>query len=240
MLVIIPFYNEENRISVREYKRLFSEYEKEEFLLVDDASTDNTLKLLHNFQDNFPNISVFPLPKNVGKAEAIRSAFLHHKTQKKHIAYLDADLATPFEELYKMKLFLNENPTYSFIMGSRIKRLGSSITRYVYRHYLGRIFATIISGVILKTPVYDTQCGAKIIETKLAYDLFSTPFVSKWLFDVELLLRFKKNNPNFDRFIYEYPLSIWTEKGGSKIRFTDFIKLPYDLMKIHLRYVKKN
>src|SRR5690606_28173402 len=120
MLVIIPFYNEENRIPIEKYNRLFSEYEKEEFLLVDDASTDNTLKLLHDFQDVFPNISVFPLPKNVGKAEAIPSAFLHHKTQKKHIAYLDADLATPLEELFKMKLFLDENPTYNFIMGSRI------------------------------------------------------------------------------------------------------------------------
>ena|SRR5690554_1511068 len=236
MLVIIPFYNEENRISVQEYNRLFSEYKEEKFMLVDDASTDNTLKLLHNFQENFQNVSAYSLQKNAGKAEAIRKGVLHSKTQRKHIAYLDADLATPVEELYKMKIFLSENPTYVFVMGSRIKRLGSCITRYAYRHYLGRVIATIISSVILKIPVYDTQCGAKIIETKLALELFREPFVSKWLFDVELLLRFKKNNSDFDRFIYEYPLSTWTEKGGSKIRFTDFIKIPYDLIKIHFRY----
>ncbi|MFA5556056.1 MAG: hypothetical protein WCY06_00930 [Flavobacteriaceae bacterium] len=40
MLVIIPFYNEENRISVQEYNRLFSEYKEEKFMLVDDASTN--------------------------------------------------------------------------------------------------------------------------------------------------------------------------------------------------------
>lgn len=238
MLVIIPFYNEESRISKEEYIGLFSEFKEEDFLLVDDASTDNTLKILHNFQDNFLNVSVFSLSKNVGKAEAIRSAVIQNKTQQKHIAYLDADLATPMEELYKMKVFQSENPKYNFVMGSRIKRLGSTIIRYTYRHYLGRVFATIISGFILKIPVYDTQCGAKIIETKLASNLFKEPFVTKWLFDVELLLRYKKISSDFDKLIYEYPLNVWTEKGKSKIRLTDFIKFPFQLIKIHLHYAK--
>lgn len=238
MLVVIPFYNEESRISIEEYNRVFSKYKEEDFLLVDDASSDNTLEILNNFQKNFPNVFVFSLLKNAGKAEAIRNAVLQSKTQQKHIAYLDADLATPMEELYKMKVFLSENPKYDFIMGSRIKRMGSTITRYAYRHYLGRIFATIISSVILKIPVYDTQCGAKTIETKLALELFKDPFVSKWLFDVELLLRYKKINPDFGTLIYEFPLNTWIEQGKSKIRFTDFIKFPFQLIKIYFHYDK--
>lgn len=238
MLVVIPFYNEENRISKEEFNQLFSEFKEEDFLLIDDASTDKTLEILNNFQHRFPNVSTLSLPENLGKAEAIRHGILHSKTQKKFTAYLDADLATPMEELYKMKVFIKENPQYNFVMGSRIKRMGSQITRYVYRHYIGRIFATIISGFILKTPVYDTQCGAKIIKKELAYDLFSSPFVSKWLFDVELLLRYKQQNPDFERSIYEYPLKTWIEKGESKIRFIDFIKFPFQLIKIYFHYAK--
>ncbi len=238
MLVIIPFYNEEKRISKKEYNFLFTKFKQEKFLLVNDASTDKTLKILNNFKQLHSNVSVFTILVNVGKAEAIRQALLQSDTTEANIAYIDADLATPMEELYKMNIFQTENPNYNFIMGSRIKRLGSIIKRYTYRHYLGRFFATIVSSGILKTPVYDTQCGAKIIEKKLAFELFKNPFLTRWLFDLELLLRYKKLKPNFDKFIYEFPLQVWIEKGNSKIKFTDFIKFPFQLIKIYYYYAK--
>lgn len=238
MLVIVPFYNEENRISEEEFNTLFSDFREEKFLLVNDASSDNTFSLLTDFQEQNENVSVLSLSENKGKAEAIRQAVLQTKITEKYIAYFDADLATPFEELVKIKEFAIQNPTYNFLMGSRIKRMGSHIERYVYRHYLGRVFATIISSVILKIPVYDTQCGAKVIKSNLALELFNEPFVSKWLFDVELLLRYKKINPKFQEFIYEFPLNTWIEKGNSRIRFTDFLKFPFQLVKIHFHYAK--
>lgn len=237
-LFIIPFYNELERICIEEYHKTFLLDESIDFLLVDDGSTDDTQTLLRQFEKDYPRVHLLFNVKNSGKAEAIRTAVLRFPLDKyQYIGYLDADLATPVEELIKMTSFIENNPQYTFIMGSRIKKMGSNITRYAYRHYFGRIFATIVSSFIINTAVYDTQCGAKIINKELALFLFQAPFHTRWLFDIELLLRYKKQTEQFANNIFEFSLNTWTEKGKSKITFKDLIGFPFQLIKIYLKYV---
>src|SRR5690606_29745873 len=118
------------------------------------------------------------------------------------------------------------------VLGSRVLRLGAVIQRSALRHYLGRIFATIASN-ILDIKVYDSQCGAKLFEVNMAEVLFQKPFISKWLFDLELLYRLKLNSPDqFFNNTLEVPLRHWEEKGDSKIKITDFLTAPFELLKI--------
>ena len=237
-LFIIPCFNEGNRMFGTELSSAFEKYSSIDFLLVDDGSTDSTATILEAFNQKHTNVTSLLLPKNVGKAEAIRSGVTaHSRKEYAYIGYLDADMATPISELVAILDFAQKKINYRFLMGSRIKRLGSNINRYSYRHYIGRVFATIISAIILKTPIYDTQCGAKIMDFKLAQTLFEKPFLTRWLFDVELLLRMKQLNADFYKEVYEYPLETWIEKGNSKIRFKDMLVLPYQLLTIYRAYV---
>ncbi|GGD25805.1 glycosyltransferase [Flavobacterium orientale] len=237
-LLIIPFYNEGNRMIGEELSLAFETHPNLDFLLVDDGSTDTTASLLLQFEKKHSNVASLLLSKNSGKAEAIRNGVKTSEGKKyDFIGYLDADLATPISEMNHLLYFAKQHTNYSFLMGSRIKRLGSKIERYSYRHYIGRVFATIISGVILKTPIYDTQCGAKIMKQELAFALFEKPFLTRWLFDVELLLRMKQLNSDFYKEVYEYPLETWIEKGNSKIRIKDMLALPFQLIKIYRAYV---
>ncbi len=236
-LLIIPFYNECKRISIGDFIADFTNFPNTDFLLVDDGSSDKTAALLQNLSNGHPNVNAVVLSSNLGKAEAIRYAVQNTDLSAfDYVGYLDADLATPIEELIKMLAFAEKHPQYHFIMGSRIKKMGSTIVRYKHRHYLGRIFATIVSGFILKTPIYDTQCGAKIITKDIALQLFEKPFLTRWLFDIELLLRYKKTNPDFERQVYEFSLNTWIEKGASKITFRDLIGFPMQLLKIYNAY----
>jgi hypothetical protein len=180
---------------------------------------------------------VLDLKKNGGKAEAIRQGVLSvQEGQYDYIGYLDADLATPLEELPRLMEYTAKTPAPYFIMGSRIKLLGfSKIDRKLSRHYIGRIFATVVSNM-LQLSVYDTQCGAKLIKSEIAKELFKKPFLSKWLFDVELLFRLKKLRQDYKSRIYEVPLRRWQDVAGSKIKLSYYFKAPLDLLRINFKY----
>jgi len=229
--IIIPFYNEVARIKLENFHQIFNGFSHYNFLLVDDGSSDKTIEILEQFQLEFFNVEVLKLVKNVGKAEAIRSAVLSI-SDAHFISYYDADLATPFSELDKLIQFSIQNPIYKMIMGARIKLIGNGVKRSLKRHYFGRIFATIVSQFVLKVAVYDTQCGAKVIDYETAKKIFDKPFVSKWLFDVELLKRLQKTH-KLNEVVKEIPLEKWEEISNSKIKVGDFLQLPFQLFQIY-------
>ena len=242
IVILIPCYNEEDRLDTDAFESFtrLSKRSNVQFLFVNDGSKDNTIELLNTLKQRLPaNVQVLNLKKNVGKAEAIRKGMLHLDHEKySFIGYFDADLATPLEELERLITHTSKSPAPYLVMGSRVKLLGSTeIKRKIRRHYIGRIFATVVSNM-LKLPVYDTQCGAKLIQSEIVAYLFEKPFQSKWLFDVELLFRLKQHYPDFESRIVEVPLKKWEDKDGSKIGFSYFLKAPFDLLKIYFKYSK--
>lgn len=234
IVIIIPFYNEVARINLDSFYQIFTAFPNYNFLLVDDGSSDQTIQILEEFQSKFSSIEVLKLPKNLGKAAAIRSGVLSI-SDADFIAYYDADLATPFSELDKLIQFSIQNANYKLVMGARIKLIGNGVKRSLKRHYFGRIFATIVSQFILKVAVYDTQCGAKVIDYQTAKQIFEKPFISKWLFDVELLKRLQKNH-DLKQVVKEIPLEKWEEIGNSKIKVGDFLRIPFQLFQIYRKY----
>lgn len=228
-LIIVPCYNEEKRLPAKIFANFIKQHREITFLFVNDGSSDNTGKVLGGLCSAHPNAELLELPGNQGKAEAVRQGMLHAAKRKvRFIGFTDADLATPLEELLKM-LLCARNSTLC-ISGCRFLRLGSKIKRHPARHFIGRIFATAAS-IYLDLPVYDTQCGAKFYAAETIEEVFQTPFVTRWFFDVEILKRLIRIYGR-DKVIedcFEYPLHCWEDKSGSKIRLfavlKDFIRL---------------
>lgn len=152
------------------------------------------------------------------------------------MGYLDADLATPLEDLYLLAEVMDRQPEVCMTMGARLKRLGANVQRKAYRHYLGRGFATLVS-MLYQLPVYDSQCGAKLLKSELIPVGFSEKFRSGWLFDVELILRIREKHADYNRIIHEVPLNTWVEKGDSRIKFKHLLKMPRELFNIYCRYM---
>ncbi len=236
--IVIPLYNEASRFDIEALTE-FTKNNTIKFCLVNDGSTDNTKQIIDELAAHNDLVSAINLQNNKGKAEAIRTAFneLIQTKDYNYIGYFDADFATPLEELHNFITEI-EKSNKPFVMGIRLKRIGANIQRYKARHYFGRIVASIISELILKLPIYDTQCGAKLIETKLAKELFREPFKTKWLFDVELISRIQKNHGREFCLnnIVELPLNTWIDKGDSRLSLFDFIKTPFNLFKIYFAY----
>jgi dolichyl-phosphate beta-glucosyltransferase len=141
-------------------------------------------------------------------------------------------------EMKGMWEIIKDKQHCQIIMGCRHKRMGVQIERSIVRHYLGRVFAAFASST-LQIAVYDTQCGAKILKTEHAGEIFGKPFLSKWFFDVEILNRLLLVRDLYLHTIIEYPFNKWRGIEGSKLRFLDFLITPFELARIHFNYRRK-
>lgn len=238
--VIIPCYNEAERLDVNSLSAYMETHPQYSFLGVNDGSKDNTLTLLQDLAQRFPRqFNVYDMPQNGGKAEAVRQGLLHasQKNSFDYYGYWDADFSTPLEEIDWFIYFSGGQLTHQMILGTRVARLGAGVERKIMRHYLGRIFATVIAN-LLRIRIYDSQCGAKLIHSSVVTSLFDKPFVSKWFFDVEVLFRLlRKTKEEHVRLqVLEVPLRTWKEISGSKLKLRDFIKAPFELWRIHNHY----
>jgi glycosyltransferase involved in cell wall biosynthesis len=240
--VVVPCFNEEKRLRGQHILDFVAAHPRVSVCFVDDGSSDGTLKVLEDLQSRNPErVLVRGLKKNRGKAEAVRQGVLHVSASRPaaFIGYWDADLSTPLDELDHLLAAFEISAAYVLAMGSRVKRLGSEIDRKASRHYLGRVFSTLASQ-LLNLPVYDSQCGAKVFRSDQAAVLFGEPFVTTWLFDVELLARLRNHlgREAFLRAVIEVPLNRWSEVAGSKLRLTHMLKVPYELLQIRAHYVR--
>jgi dolichyl-phosphate beta-glucosyltransferase len=244
--IIIPCYNEENRLNVAGFKNFADLPHKITFLFVNDGSTDRTAQLLESLRSFDPvKFSVLDLQKNRGKAEAVRQGILAAAdSQPNYVGFWDADLATPLDTIARFLDLAESRPELQIVIGSRVKLLGRKIERRRSRHYIGRVFATVVS-TILDLEVYDTQCGAKLFRASPEmYSLFKQPFSSRWIFDVEILARLiqaRRGNqiPQPEQVIYEFPLLEWRDVPGSKLGYGDFILAGWELARIYDRYFRK-
>ena len=238
--LIIPCYNEADRLNQTAFVEFSQQNPDIGFLFVNDGSTDTTsVMIAAMIMQAGKQIKLLDLPGNVGKAEAVRQGILLtlRENPPEYVGYWDADLATPLDAVHDLRRAAATTPKKRFVCGSRVRRMGASIERQCLRHYFGRVVATAAS-TILDLPFYDTQCGAKLIESELAALIFRQPFISRWLFDLELIARIIEafGHPEACRTILEVPLREWKDIGESKIKFSYLPRIPYELYLIRQAY----
>lgn len=238
--LVIPCFNEARRLRGDEILEFLRAHQQVTVCFVDDGSSDGTRNLLDTVRAQAPQaVQVLALPVNGGKAEAVRQGVLHVASLRRFalIGYWDADLSTPLRELPALIRAFEAHPSCAVAIGARVRRLGADIRRSAVRHYVGRVFSTLAS-VLLKLPVYDSQCGAKVVRADLVDVLFGEPFLTKWIFDVELLARLRNHlgrEPVLSA-VSEVPLMKWTEVGGSKLRIAHMVNVPFELMRVNAWY----
>jgi dolichyl-phosphate beta-glucosyltransferase len=240
LVIVVPCFDEEHRLDVDRFRNLRIEGAGLTFLFVNDGSGDGTLGVLERLRNEDPSrFSLLDLGKNQGKAEAVRRGMLQALDQKPDIVgFWDADLATPLDEIPFFLDLFEARPGVEMVFAARVRLLGREISRRASRHYVGRVGATLISQT-LGIPVYDTQCGAKLFRVTDTYPkLFGEPFISRWLFDVEIIARFiqLRGRQAALQAIYELPIRKWHDVQGSKVRSGDFLRALRDLRKIRGAY----
>jgi glycosyltransferase involved in cell wall biosynthesis len=246
-IIVVPCYNEAMRFDSLAYDAFLCETADVLLLFVDDGSTDDTAQVIERLRQRHPRqICTLRISSNIGKAEAVRRGVqIALRRKPAFVGYWDADLATPLDVIPTFCELLDRKPNVTLVMGSRVALLGRQIKRRGLRHFLGRAFATAAS-VVLRLPVYDTQCGAKLFRVTPEIErLFSLPFRARWIFDVELLARMitsagqTSGTPPAVEQIYEYPLHRWQDVAASRLKRKDFVLAARDLATIYWRYMRR-
>ena len=240
MAIVVPCYNESARLIPDVWLEFLARPDNADihFFFANDGSSDATGDMIRDMCAQNGRAHIFDFGVRCGKAETIRQSTLkimaealEAGTPFDYVGFWDADLATPLEEIGEIR-GLVRNHVFDGVFCSRIKRLGAVVERKPLRHVLGRVFATAAS-LVLDLPVYDTQCGAKMFRSETLGQIMQEPFVSDWIFDLELIFRMKRSG--FDH-LYEKPVSSWSDVPGSRIKLIDCIRIPVELLKIGRRY----
>lgn len=236
LALVVPCHNEAARLNPEAFLHFVTTHPGVKLVLVDDGSLDATGEILERMRAAAPEaVSTLRHSPRRGKAETVRAGILAGFAQHAAlVGFFDADLSTPLETIDDFLAVLRDRPAVECVFGSRVMLLGRDIKRKATRHYLGRVFATAVSHA-LDLPVYDTQCGAKILRANDATALlFAAPFRSEWIFDVELIARYLRlpvapGEPARRDRLYELVLPVWHDRPGSKLRWQDFARAMVDL-----------
>lgn len=229
--IIIPAYNEEERIS-ESIKRINDYFKLKgwefEIIVVDDGSTDNTLTVVDNLSSKIPQVKLISYPVNMGKGFAVRTGVLESKGDL--ILISDADLSTPIEEIEKLipAIDISKGGRCAVAIGSRALPESQVIIRQPWwREIMGKTFNKLVRFFVIDGFV-DTQCGFKLFDGDSARKIFKVARVKRFAFDVEILLIAKKMGYS----IKEVPVK-WFNSAQSRVNpLIDSLQMFKDLLKI--------
>ena len=210
--LVVPAYNEERRIGeslalVEPY--LDSLRQPCEVIVVDDGSTDRTLEIARERAQGPIDLRIITYKPNRGKGYAVRQGMLAARGQL--IAFSDADLSAPIEELAKLISALEDG--YDIAIGSRAVK-GAELTIHQPRHReLGGKLLNLAIRALAVPGIHDTQCGFKLFKGEAARNIFSRCFLNGWAFDVEVLYLARRLGYR----VAEIPVR-WSHSADSKIR----------------------
>ena len=237
VVMVVPCYNESDRWNPTYWGEMV-DLPGTQWYFVDDGSTDGTLESLRGLQRDHP-VSVLVLPRNSGKAEAVRNgmlACLDENPPPLLVGFIDADGAFTPEDVRRL---INTarggewRSSYDALWAARVALRGREIKRRASRHYVGRLIATGL-GILISDMPYDTQAGFKVFRaTPELHRSLAQPFQTRWLFEIELLLRFRQGAGR-DLAIWEEPLGSWREIQGSHIRGREVIRIGRELAAVAL------
>merc|ERR1712137_779834 len=243
--VVIPAYNEEERISVMldetiEYLKGRESGDPEftwEMIIVDDGSKDQTVRVAQEYvkKHGVDLIRVNKLRKNVGKGGAVRRGSL--VSRGKYILMADADGATRFSDFGKLENCMHniEKNNNGIVVGSRAQYHddvdSESERRPWYRNISHIVFMLLVDNLCVKG-VKDTQCGFKLFSRKVAKEIFLSLHIERWAFDVEVLyIAQRKSYPIGEEIVQ------WAEIDGSHLSVVSAsLQMFKDILRVPLLY----
>lgn len=237
--IVVPAYNESANLKKGVLDEMTNYLKNVDFsfevLIVDDGSSDDTVKIAKEQIKDKKGFRVIENPHG-GKAITVMTGLL--AAQGETALFTDMDQATPLKEVEKF--FPKFEGGFDIVVGSRVGRKGAPFIRK-----LSAWGFSVLRGLILGLPFSDTQCGFKAF-SKESIEKIVPKIKSEWGvvhfkggavnagFDVELLYLAKK----YGFKIAEVPVE-WNYVDTERVQVVkDAAAAIYDMLRIRINDLK--
>jgi glycosyltransferase involved in cell wall biosynthesis len=165
--VIIPIFNEERYIEKIISKVSEVNIEKE-IIIVNDGSTDNSLKIIKNLE--FKNLKIISNSQNYGKGYSIRVALKH--VNNEIIIIQDGDLEYDPNDYFKLIQPFKKDNVY-VVYGSRFV----GIKRFILKRGINYNFRAFVN--LCLTSLFNIFYNQKITDVHTCYKVFDRRLISQ-------------------------------------------------------------
>ena len=156
--IVLPCYNEQDHV-VAELERITAAMDASpyayELLVIDDKSTDDTLKVLRGCASRFPHMRLMPFQRNGGSGTARRIGT--REALGEIVVWTDADMTYPNERIPEFVAYLDEHPETDQVVGARLTEQGTYKLLRVPAKWVIRKVAEVLSG----TKIPDLNSGLR-------------------------------------------------------------------------------
>lgn len=219
-LIVVPCLNENRRLRgfLPELCQEMDAVGDAKILVIDDGSLPGEQQQLATMvgalqKEHACLLPVKLLPDNIGKGGAVYAGWCGQENFS-WLGFIDADGSCPAREAARMIRYarnMDQPLPRKALFASRVKMLGRNVRRHWKRHFLGRIYATMVSE-LLNIPVYDSQCGLKLVPSASYQQSASSLKIRRFAFDVDLMVALLDSGCEIE----EFPID-WHETEGGKV-----------------------
>ena len=124
--VVLPCYNEQDHVAT-ELERINKAMDDSPFsyelLVIDDASTDGTLKVLLDAEQRYPQMRLLPFRRNGGSGTARRIGTA--EARGSIVVWTDADMTYPNDRIPEFVQYLHDRQYVDQVVGARTSEKGT-------------------------------------------------------------------------------------------------------------------
>lgn len=220
--IIVPIFNEEKTVHkvLTNLLKLKETIQSIEIIVVNDGSTDNSLKILNENNDLYD--CLINNLQNKGKGNAVKSAL--EKASGKYITFQDADLEYDPNDFIKFIKLINKFSP-DLIIGSRFNYADYTRSHHFFNK-IGNYFITFIFNIIYQTTFTDVySCYACFKKELLNHNKLKTNGFEQ---HAEILCKVVRNGKIF----FEVPINYngRTHDEGKKIKFYHIFSVIYQII----------
>lgn len=212
--IVVPVFNEEERLPERgkPYVEALARYVPDyELILVDDGSTDRTLRVIEEWSRENPRVRPIHFEKNRGRGFGMREGM--RAAYGDYVLETDADFPVSPDHIQTFLRFLEIHPEYGMAIGSRGRPDSTFLAKQPFmRVFAGKAFH-IMFWLLFGIRSKDVMCGFKMFRRENAEHLSKRLYDDRYLAAAEIVLAARRLGYS----VKELPVA-WKDDRRSKVR----------------------